>query len=740
MLGGEERRGRLPARTLGIVLTIALLTVGAPVAAGADELPAPVASSAADSPSPTAQPPSPGGAPPSDTPTATPSPSPSPSAIHPATAPTSTPTPTPTPAATPPAPLPLAITLPADPVLTLPNGDGFRDALTATVTSPIAATLTITAVRAGRTVTVAKSVSPTAVAGGWSARIRVPVGLLTAGSWTLHAAQATRTVAATRALRVGSGAARTLSVTPDRSAYFPRSPGAPSRIGVTVRAADETGATVPVAGTVKVTEGRAHRTATITRAAPGVGRVSVSGFPVGTGAVSVRVTGPAGPARTLTRSVRLQPTVIRRVTAGRSWPSVQPVVDDQLDTVTLSASATSSSGVVVPVHGDIRISRGGTVVRSWSLSSSAARRVVWDGRVGGRIVAGSYTVTVRERGPDGGTVTATTTVSVSTVHLPYRVRVVATLGGGNQQGLAIGRVGGATRVFAGVDVGGGNARIDEYDLTGKPIASSAPLPLGHAAEIAVGADGLLYVANGSATASTRIAVVDPVGWSVVRGIDAGTLGVNGMIAADPAGGFVVFANRPGEPSTVTPMAADGTLGASVQVPDPGGLPQGIEVVDHQWWIYTSLAGGGNRITKVDPATGEQPRNDRARDAGRGGGRGDRRRDRPPLRRLPRPEPLRRARAGGRPLGRPRPRDVAGHPAEDQARADEPDHAHDAGGRRDRGDGGDARHDERRRRVARVAGEAVGAEERRGVVPGREVGAEGHQDAAADAVRERRGTS
>ena len=73
-------------------------------------------------------------------------------------------------------------------MLTLPNGDGFRDALTATVTSPVAATFTITAVRAGRTVTVAKSVSPTVVAGGWSARIRVPVGHLTAGAWTLHLA------------------------------------------------------------------------------------------------------------------------------------------------------------------------------------------------------------------------------------------------------------------------------------------------------------------------------------------------------------------------------------------------------------------------------------------------------------------------------------------------------------------------------------------------------------------------
>lgn len=621
MPGGEERGGRLRARTLGIALTFALLTLGAPVAAGADELPAPVTVAPADSPSPDPAPtvgepaPLPSAqdpAPATDPPTGDPSPTGPPSGPaasptpEPSMIPTETPSPAPTASATPPppAPLPLAITLPADPVLTLPNGDGFRDALTVTATAPIAAPITITAVRLGRTITVARSVSTTPDHGGWSARVRVPLGSLAAGSWTLHVAQTGRNVAAAHVLRVGSGAVRTLSVTLDRSAYFPKSPGAPSRVGVTVRAADETGAALPIVGTLTASAGRASRTATISRVARGAGRVSVSGFPDGTGVVSVRVTGPSGASRTATRSIHLEPTLIRKVTAARSWPTVQPVIDDQLDTVTVSASATTSSGVVVPVHGDIRISRGGRVVRTWSLTSSAMRHGVWDGRVKGLIVAGTYTVTVRERGPDGGTVTAATTVSVSTAHLPYRIRVLAQLRSGNEQGLAIGRIGGATRVFAGVDVGGGKARIDEYDLSGKHIASSAPLPLGHAAEIAVGAkDGLLYVANGSAAAPTSIGVVDPIGWRLVRTIDAAALGVNGMIATDPTRGFVVFANLPGAPYTVTPMAADGTFGASVPIPDPGGVPQGIEVVGHQWWIYTSLAGGGNRITKVAPATG-----------------------------------------------------------------------------------------------------------------------------------------
>jgi hypothetical protein len=473
-----------------------------------------------------------------------------------------------------------------------------------TLTAPTSAAVTLTAVRGSRTVLIAKSARLSAVPGGGSATIRVPITSLTAGSWILHASTAGHTVVAAHPIRVGSGTVRTLTLTTDRTTYYPKSPGAPSRAGVTVRAADETGAPIPVHGSATITAGTVSHRAAIAPASPGTAHLAVAGLRGTTAAVSARVAGPAGVARGAGRTVKLAPTVLIRATVSSSWPTVQPVIDDQLDTVILSAGASAGSGVTVPVHGDIRVIRNGSVVRSWALTTSATHHVIWDGRVGGRLVAGTYVVMVRERGPDGGTVTRTTTVAVSMDHLPFRIRTIAGLGSGNQQGLAIGRVDGATRLFTGVDVGGGNARIDEYDLTGRHLASSAPLPVGHAAELAVGDDGLLYVSNGSATASTRIAVVDPAGWTVQRTIDAGALGVNGMIAANPSGGFLVFANLPGRPYTVTPMTGDGSLGTSVPVPDPGGLPQGLEVVDGQWWVYSSLT-PGNRITKVDPATGQR---------------------------------------------------------------------------------------------------------------------------------------
>ncbi|MCU1472654.1 hypothetical protein [Amnibacterium sp.] len=572
--------------TLGLGLAALALAFGAPIAAGADELPAPAAGSSSD--------------PGTNSGTASADPAPAVTDAPPTGSPAATDSPTPTPKP----PLPFAIVLPAAPVLTLPNGDGLRDSLTVHLTAPSTSPVTLTAVRGTRTVLIARSAPLAGVPGGGSAAIRVPITSLTVGSWTLHASTAGHSVAAPHPVRVGSGIVRTLTLSTDRTTYYPKTPGAPSRVGATVRAADETGASIAVHGSATIAAGTVIHRSPISRADPGTARLTVSGLRGTSAALSARVAGPAGSARSVRRSVTLAPTVITRATVSSTWPTVQPVIDDQLDTVTLSAGASASSGVTVPVHGEIRVSRNGTVVRSWSLTTSATHRVLWDGRVGGRIVVGTYTVTVRERGPDGGTVTRTTNVAVSADHLPYRIRIVAVLGSGNEQGLAIGRVDGATRLFAGVDVGGGDARIDEYDLTGRHLASSAPLPVGHAAEIAVGDDGLLYVANGSATAPTRIGVVDPNGWTLKRTIDAGALGVNGMIASNPAGGFLVFANLPGQPFTVTPMTGDGSLGTSVPVPDPGGLPQGLEVVHGQWWVYSSLT-QGNRITKIDPATGNR---------------------------------------------------------------------------------------------------------------------------------------
>jgi hypothetical protein len=403
-------------------------------------------------------------------------------------------------------------------------------------------------------------------------------------------------------LRVGSGVAQHVVLVPAGTTAYPKSTGAAARVAATASGTDETGARVPVSGEIRITAGRTVRTVTVRRADPAVGTVSVAGLPEGSATLVARISGPAGGVRSSAgHLLRLAPLVIRRTTITSSWPTVQPIIDDQLDTVTLSARGWASSGAGTPVSGSITVTHGGVTVRSWPLRSTATTKAVWDGRSRGRVVPGDYVVTVRERGPDGPISTARTTVTVSGVHLPYRIRVIARLHGGNQQGLGIGSVGGATRVFAAVDVGGGRSRIDEYGLDGGFVRSSPPLPLGHGAEIAVGGDGLLAVANGGPSADTTIAMVDPATWTVQRTIDVSQLGPNGMVAAEPGGGFVVFAGTSGA-YTLTPMSADGLLGTSVPVQD-AGLPQGLEVVHGQVWLFSSLT-VGNRITKLDPGTGQ----------------------------------------------------------------------------------------------------------------------------------------
>lgn len=625
MLGGDERRKAARGRTLLVLAamgTLSLCVLGAPAAIAGTSDPTPLASdtsSPSDPPptgapdttaaDPAASPPSadpgttdaPSAAPtpaPTDTPSASPTATPDPMpTADPTTDPTADPTPTPIPTA---APAALAVSLPQGVVLTLPGDDGFRDATTATVTAPTTAPVSVTAVGAGGVVVpIADTTTLTAGPDGATGAVGIPVSLLAPGTWSIQVAQGASTATAANPLLVGSGAIRSIAVTTDHPRYFPKTPEPGSRVVVTVRAADETGTALPLSGTATVEDGQIRRSSSLPRSVPASASLSVAGMTGRAAAVVVSASGPAGDARTVSRTVALSPSTITRAVLAGSWPTVQPVIDDQLDSVTFTARGFSNSGHRLPVAGTVRVVRNGTVVRTWPVTTSMPTAVTWDGRVHGRIVAGSYDVTLTERGPDGDAATARTTVTVSTAHLPYRIRPIARLRSGNQQGLAIGRIDGATRLFTGVDIGGGAARIDEYDLSGHLLRSSGPLPLGHAAELSI-SGGRIVVANGSPSALTRVFVVDPASWTVVATMDGSSLGPNGMVAAAPSGGFDVFAGTSGH-YAITPMSAAGVLGRSVHVPDEG-VPQGLEVVHGEWWLFSSLI-AGNRITRLDPATG-----------------------------------------------------------------------------------------------------------------------------------------
>ncbi|NYE14483.1 hypothetical protein [Actinomadura citrea] len=179
----------------------------------------------------------------------------------------------------------------------------------------------------------------------------------------------------------------------------------------------------------------------------------------------------------------------------------------------------------------------------------------------------------------------------------------------NMQGLAYRR----GRFYVGFDVGGGHGVIREYDRDGTTLKESAPLAVGHAAEISVrDRDGLLYVATGGGTNPTKVNVVD---WSgepeVVRTIDFGSLGNSGLVAVDNRRDGLLVHAGPGDqgPFVFAFTDLDGTVRSTFDL-GYQGVPQGLEMAGDKVLYYTNdtitvLDRAGTTLEAIDiPLTGE----------------------------------------------------------------------------------------------------------------------------------------
>lgn len=174
----------------------------------------------------------------------------------------------------------------------------------------------------------------------------------------------------------------------------------------------------------------------------------------------------------------------------------------------------------------------------------------------------------------------------------------------NMQGLAY-RGG---RFLVGFDVGDGNGVIREYDRAGTRVKESAPLPVGHAAEISVDdATGLLYVATGGGTNPTKVNVVDwaPSAPRVVRTIDVGYLGNSGLVAVDPRRrGLLIHAGPDDQgPFVFAFTDLDGAERSRFGLPYQG-VPQGLEMAGDKILYYTNdtitVLSRDGRILQVIP--------------------------------------------------------------------------------------------------------------------------------------------
>ena len=530
---------------------------------------------------------------------------------------TATPIPTPTPSRAPqPVGRALAVDVVESPVLTLPAKDGLRDSTRIRVRSGTKGAVDVLAVSGKKVVHLGDAVTLAKARTGFARSVRVPVSALKPGGWSIRVRRADdRTIRArvVPALLVGTGTPVHVLLRPAARTLRPWRDGVLDAAVAAVTATDETGTAIPIRGTVRLQAGPKHRIRPLD-AAGGV-EIPATGLPLGRASLTAEVTGPAGKAVTRTAPLTLAPTGVGRLRIARSSDTVQPVVDGLLDSVLLSTSGAAVADSPAAVSGSLTLALGATVVKRFAVRDGTARTFGWDGRTDGVIVPGTYTATLSLRGPDGPARTKATTLLVTKEHLPHRVQDLFAVAAGNQQGLAV-----HDGVFyVGFDNGDGSGRIEKYDGRGAPVGTIGPLAIGHAAELSYSTTtGLLYAANGGGGNRTMVWSIDPSTGAIRDTFDLTGLGNNGMVAVDDAGRrLLVFAGTAGNYS-VTPVALTQTTvtdlnGVTTSAPQVGtaapitvtGVPQGIELVGQQLWVYTSLK-RINHLAKYDLAAVSTP--------------------------------------------------------------------------------------------------------------------------------------
>ncbi len=140
--------------------------------------------------------------------------------------------------------------------------------------------------------------------------------------------------------------------------------------------------------------------------------------------------------QTTTGSFEVLATYLPKAAGGRSWvklsgnadvklyptqvidstltvtAEVFPQKDNYLDVAYIGYKATTNSGANVPTKGTITIKRGNSIVKTFNVTKSGYTQFTWDGRDGGQVISGYYSVEAKVAGPQGGTVTTKKAIRV----------------------------------------------------------------------------------------------------------------------------------------------------------------------------------------------------------------------------------------------------------------------------------------------------------------------------------------
>ncbi|KQX07987.1 MULTISPECIES: hypothetical protein [unclassified Leifsonia] len=359
---------------------------------------------------------------PTDEPTTEPTPEPT---AEPTPEPTVEPTPTPAPTDEPteePASAPvLAVTTIGSSVLTLPFDDGYKDFGLVHIASDVATSVVVDVVDTTTSQVfpaITQELALTEETVGFGAEVAIPASAMPAGRYLVVARTATEPVAASTGgpvLTVGSGIAKTVAFSASAKTFYPYKDGRYDSFVGSVSAKDETGTALPITGSVVALSGTTKKIVAITKTT-GTAKttVSVAGLPLGSGSLYASVRGPAGAAK-VSSSVKatFSSTQITSVAVAKSLSTVYPAKDGYKDTVSITTNAQASPTGTLAVTGTVKVTLNGKTITSWNLTKSSTTKFTWNGLNNKKVVPGTYTITVSEKGPQGATKSASTTVKVS---------------------------------------------------------------------------------------------------------------------------------------------------------------------------------------------------------------------------------------------------------------------------------------------------------------------------------------
>ncbi|CAN7260469.1 hypothetical protein LJR045_001167 [Microbacterium sp. LjRoot45] len=298
-------------------------------------------------------------------------------------------------------------------LLTLPDDDGVRDEATLALSSDVATDVTVD-VLAADGIGILRTQSVALPADALSTSIAVPVTDLPAGTLSVRATPAVGDPVSV-ALTVGSGRPASVALSLGASSIFSWSGSGRPKTTATVVAVDETALAVPFTGSVVASVGGKTQTVSVASSTGSAATATVTGSKLAAGSGSARalVTG-AGSDVVASAAVPLtvRTTAVTATKVSVSLATIYPSKDGYKDATKIAVRTSTTTGATIPVTGSVKVSRDGKTVTSWKLTSSKTWSATWAGTVSGRLVPGTYTVTVAVKGPEGGTKTSSTKVVV----------------------------------------------------------------------------------------------------------------------------------------------------------------------------------------------------------------------------------------------------------------------------------------------------------------------------------------